>query len=148
MKFIKAHKLFFICLFIFIVLAIIAFAILQKYIIFNGDVYGNRLDGIKEVKLDDKISDIEKGFMEKEDIAKSHAYVTGRILNIVNEMKSDSTIDTLKGYKDIVLQKLSEEEKKFYDIQIIYNKEGAENLYPVFGYFAKGSTDFKWSYRS
>lgn len=148
MEFIKKHKLFITLFVLFIILAFAMFIILQKFIIFHGDTYGNRLDDIDKVSLDQKIKTIENAFSEKVEIEKSDVYVTGRILNIINTVNAETSLEKLQEYGNIIFENVTEEERNLYDIQIIYKKEAAENLYPVFGYLGKGLGEIKWSYQS
>lgn len=148
MRFIKNHIGLFIFLFIFIVLAVASFLLLEKFIIFHGDSYGNRLQDLEGSHIsNDELKKLENDFEEKESIKKAKAYVTGRIINIMNDVEGDPSLETLQSYQEIVFADVPEELRKLYDIQMIYKKENAENLFPIFGYLGKGLTEFRWSYQ-
>ena len=148
MEFIKAHKGFIIILAIFILLGIISFLILEKFIIFHGSVYGNRLKNIKKNEVSKKVlKQIEDEFAEKNNIKSSKVYITGRIINIINNVEGESSLENLQSYTEIVFNDIKEKQRKLYDIQIIYKNDKDEDKFPIIGYLGKGLTEFCWSYR-
>ena len=144
MEFIKAHKGLFITFFIFILLAVLSFWILENFIIFHGSVYGNRLDDIKKSEISKKtLKQIEDDFKGKENIKASNAYITGRIVNIINDVEGEASIENLQSYTEIIFNDIKEKQRKLYDIQIIYRNK----TFPIIGYLGKGLTEFRWSYQ-
>ena len=113
----------------------------------SKDKYGNRLDGIKEVKISDKKQEeLEKSITENELVKSTDIDIKGKLIyiNIVLETGKHSDSEALAIS---ILDLFSEEEKTFYDIQyIIENEDKAiEENFPVMGYIKKGNSVIKWT---
>ncbi len=113
----------------------------------SKDKYGNRLDGINEVKLnDDKISDIENKISENELVKSTEIDIRGKLIYI-NIILNTGTHSDSESIAQASLELFSKEEKEFYDIQyIIENEDKAitEN-FPVMGYIKAGNSVIKWT---
>ena len=83
----------------------------------GGGVYGNRLEGIEEVKLTNKfLTEIKDGLKEDESIVDANVRLQGKIVYIIFELKSEVSVDTAKLIASNTLEKFSTEELAFYDI--------------------------------
>ena len=151
MKFIKEHKFYFIggaVLLLVIVVGIFAFS----NIIFpnSGEsVYGDRLGGIENVKIEsDLITRIEQEFKEKEQVNEISYRLSGRIMNFMIDVKKDTKLEDAQSLAEELLTYFSEEEQKFYDIQVYLTCKEAEEseVYPMIGYKHKTSDVFQWNY--
>lgn len=108
----------------------------------NGDVYGNRLDGIENVPVTDEIkTNITQAIATTEKSDSSKITLNGKILKITINVKDDVSLDDSKKIYDSFKDKLPENIKNFYDIEvIIINKN-----YSVFGYLKAGRTNLVWT---
>ena len=113
----------------------------------SKDKYGNRLDGINEVKLnDDKISDIENKISENKLVKSTEIDIRGKLI-YSNIILNTGTHSDSESIAQASLELFSKEEKEFYDIQyIIENEDKAitEN-FPVMGYIKAGNSVIKWT---
>ena len=100
---------------ILLIIIIVIFAIL--FLGGGGSVYGNRLEGIEEVKLTNKfLTEIKDNLKEDESIVDANVRLQGKIVYIVFELKSEVSVDTAKLIASNTLEKFSVEELAFYDI--------------------------------
>ncbi len=130
-----------------LVLTILVF--IMKFVFFPNDgnaLYGDRLDGINEVKIkDSKLEQIEATLEEKEEIEKATASISGRILNVIITVKDDVSVDTAKTFTDKIDEALDEDQKKFYDIQVFVKKNNDDEKFPIIGYHHQNSDHYSWS---
>ena len=109
-------------------------------------VYGNRLDGIEKVKITEKqsnkiISDIKaKGYVKE-----ASTNTNGKIVNVVVEIKKGTDIKTAKELGKVVLGSLSDDQKKFFDVQLfLKNEDKNAKGYPAIGYKNSSANDFAY----
>ena len=147
MEFIKKHKVLFIVLTIILLLVIVVFCLLKNFTVDNSkDEYGNRLDGIENVQISDtNVSKMKEEIKSLEEVSKISYRLQGRLIYIELTLKDGVVIDTAKEIATKTLEYFSEEEKKYYDIQVILNNENKElEGYPKIGYKHKTSETLVW----
>ena len=108
----------------------------------NGEpVYGNRLEGIEEVKVtEEQTADLVKELKSKDYVANASTHISGRIINVIVETKEGTKTSTAKTLGKVVLKAFDKDQLKFYDIQLFLNNENDNAKgYPLIGY--KNSTD-------
>ena len=108
----------------------------------NGEpVYGNRLEGIEEVKVtEEQTADLVKELKSKDYVANASTHISGRIINVIVETKEGTKTSTAKTLGKVVLKAFDNDQLKFYDIQLFLNNENDNAKgYPLIGY--KNSTD-------
>lgn len=113
----------------------------------SQDVYGNRLDGIEKVELkDDRLTEIENVVKENELVSKVNANLQGKLLYIVITLNEGTPTDA-ENIAIKVMEKLTEDEKTFYDIQFMFesNNEVEENVFPIMGYKKSSATTISWT---
>ena len=112
----------------------------------NGDEnkkYGNRLDDIEEAgqtitkeQTDKIIEAVEK----KNFVNRASTTVEGRIINVIVEVKKNTSTSTAKSLDSVVLDAISSEQKKLYDVQLLIKNENEKAKgFPMIGY--KNSSD-------
>ncbi len=108
----------------------------------SKSLYGNRLDGIEDVKITDKdLSKIDKKLKEVEGVKEVDSDIKGRLINF--NVKVDDGIDLSINdqLEPIITDSFDKEELKYYDLQLfIKNKEKT-----IIGYKHKTSDKFVWS---
>lgn len=151
MEFIKKHKFYIIGGIIFVI--IMAFAIygVCELVLPNSgkNIYGNRLEGIEAVKVsDDTVRRIKQELEDSEKVNTVTYHLSGRILNFSIDVKKDTDLITSVSFADKLLEFLSEEQKKYFDIQVflVCSEDEESTLYPYIGYKHKNSTGYKWNY--
>ena len=134
---------------IIIVIILILLILLFKVLIPNYglDLYGNRLNGVSSYPIDNSIIDGFKGELKGLDGVKSVEYLLeGKLIDIIIKVDDSLNKDTAKSYADKILPHFSDEEKGYYDIEVMINSENSESeAYPIIGYKHKTSESFKWS---
>lgn len=109
-------------------------------------IYGERLDGIEEVKISKtKKEDIENSIKEVGNNKSVKVTIQGKIINVMITINDDVTRDSAKGLADKVLEKLSEDEKRFYDIQVFIKKDVEDAQLPIIGYHHPKKNGFSWT---
>lgn len=147
MDFIKKYKKIIIVLFVILVLLILFFSFLSIFMIDSKqDEYGNRLDGIENVKIsDDTVSKIKSELGSLEEVEKVEYRLQGRLIYLSFKMKDGVSVDTAKEISTRTLDYFDEEEKSYYDIQVIISSVNEESQgYPFMGYKHKTEETIVW----
>jgi len=149
---INRHKGLSIVLGLSLILFIIMLIIFGSLFLGNGEgKYGNRLDGIEEVKLSNSfLKEIETGLEEDERIISSTVRLQGKIVYINFEVNSDVSVDTAKEIANSTLEKFSEEEMAFYDFSYLVkwtteNEEGEKVTNGIAGTKHPKKESITWS---
>lgn len=148
MKFLKKNKKITIGVIVTIlVLLAIFFIVIFILPLFGHNKYGDRLDGIDQVKISSETKNNLVEVLEKTGHFESVNYtLNGRIINLVAATKKDVKAKEAKEAANKVLDKLSKEEKEYYDVQIFLTQEDVEkSAYPYIGYKSKTAKGFVWT---
>ncbi|MGM9878760.1 MAG: hypothetical protein ACI31R_01905 [Bacilli bacterium] len=108
----------------------------------NGEpVYGNRLDGIEDVKVtDEQTSELVKELKSKDYVTNASTHISGRIINVIVETKKGTKTSTAKTLRKVVLETFDDDQIDYYDFQLfLKNEDDSAKGYPLIGY--KNSTD-------
>ena len=111
--------------------------------VFSNNKYGDRLNGIEDHKISSNtIDDIEKTIKENKQVSEVTYHNEGRILNFIITVSADMKTEDAKALDDIILDKISDDNKSYYEIQILIDTEEENNSYPIVGYKNKSKDDF------
>ena len=145
LKFIKKNSRLIVGIVIVVFLVIIA--IMAKNFFFPDDAeayYGTRLEGIDKVKITDK-----KKEELKENFKDSSKSVTvrlaGRIIYIDVKVNDDVSTDTARDLANKTLEKLSDEEKGYYDVQFLIGNDADKDHFPIIGYKHHAKQAISWT---
>lgn len=131
---------------IFIIFGVFMYITIKAYVdpIDETAVYGNRLDGIEKFAIkEDKKKEIIEFINEDENVDKSVINIKGKIINIYIKINNkDNSISKMKEKTKEILEKFSEEEIGFYDVQIFVKNEDAN--YNMIGYKKSTNDDISW----
>lgn len=146
MKFIKQHKKALIILAIIIVLIILLFSFFRVFLVDpSKSVYGDRLDGMDKVKISSEATKkLEKEMSELNEIEKADYHLKGRLIYVNLLVKDGVPVNTAKDIANKVLEYFTDEERAYYDIQIILSSKNEQEGYPVMGYKHKTSYVIIW----
>ncbi len=147
----KLRKNKLLVLFSILFLLLIAFCVKVIIIFTESDevaIYGTRLEGIDKVVINEK--DMSKKIIEKlgEDIDNIDFRTQGRLINIIINVKGNISRDAAKEDAKKTIEEFSDDEKKYYDIQIFVNKkEQTEDSkqFPIIGYKHHERSDISWT---
>ena len=146
-------------------IAIIAVIIIGIKLILPGNAskYGDRLEGINKIKFGTAEKDkIVKKLKENDKVTEAKIDVQGKIVNVIFNVKKDTSKDDAKKIAGDSLGSFSDEVKNFYDIQFmiskkdedgtkktVTNSEGKteeiiETVFPIMGYKNAKSKGIVW----
>lgn len=125
---VSRHKLLSaICLLALIVI------IMMMYVFFNlfvggSNKYGDRLKGIESHKVEKKEQEEVVSFLkEKNEVNDASIRIQGKIIYIHIEYTRETSLDTAKAIATESLAKISDDEKKFYDIGYYLTQTSDDN---------------------
>ena len=152
MKKIKENKvLLVLALMLLTCFGIILFVLFKYfYVGGNSNKYGDRLDGIESYEVHSSLKgELEELYKETKMNVKS-IKVSGKIIYVTFALTEVIKTDDAKNLVLKSLEKFSDDEKNFYDIQFIItcNTEESEednNLYPIMGYKNSSSYEVVWT---
>ena len=125
-KFYNEHRVFTILMSIVIVcMIVIATVLFQCFYVGNSkDKYGNRLEGIENVRIsDDRLSEFESKLITEKIVKGASIKVTGKIIYI--DMSFEENVDLVEA-ESIALKSLenfSEEEQAYYDFNFTLKQD-------------------------
>ncbi len=129
-----------------IILIAIAFLMFFAYQT-KTDVYGNRLNGIESVEISKTHKDEILSFItEQEIVDKATMNIKGKIIYL-NVYLKESKVDDAQSIAVKVLEKFSEDEKNFYDINYTFalTTEVEDSPFPIMGYKKSDKTIISWT---
>lgn len=158
-KFYNDNRVFVILMGIVIICVAIMLFLLGKYVVSSntGDKYGNRLDGIEDVIIEEKQKeDIASALKENESVTSAKVIVHGKIINFVIKFVKDTKIDEMQSIAIKSLDSFEEEYKNYYDMQFLLEREVdeveesedeevEEEISAIIGYIKAGATTISWS---
>ena len=147
MSFIRKNKFIIIAIGVFLILVFLAFQVVTMLFPKEGTaLYGDRLDGIKEVELTDKkLSNIESTLKEDSATKEAKASVQGKIVEVIITVQDETSVDTAKALSNKVLDCLTKDERKFYDVQVVVKKDSDATDFPIIGYRHHAKDTFSWT---
>ena len=107
--------------------------IMMMYVFFNlfvggSNKYGDRLKGIESHKVEKKEQEEVVSFLkEKNEVNDASIRIQGKIIYIHIEYTKETSLDTAKAIATESLAKISNDEKKFYDIGYYLTQTSDEN---------------------
>lgn len=127
-EWIKAHRGLSIIGLLSLVLFIIMLIIMLNLLLGgSSNKYGNRLDGINNVKITDEVySDVKQELEDTGLTEKTSTRLQGKIIYTTIVLKSDTSVEKAKEIASNTIDNYSEEQLKFYDICFFlkWNGEG------------------------
>ncbi len=110
---------------------------------FGDNNYGHRLDDEDKYKVSSStVDNIKETVGSKDGVLKITYHKEGRILNFTVKLEDNVSLDTAKTYAELVADKLSKKNLKYYDVQIFFDSNGDD--FPIIGYRAKDNDNFSW----
>lgn len=128
-------------------LALIAAAVVFYFINqTKNDVYGNRLNGIESVTItNEHKNEIIDYIKENEKVESVVLNVKGKIIYI-SIFLTDGKYEDAQNIAIKSLDKLTEDEKNYYDINFIFDRNSEENtIFPIMGYKKSDATIITWT---
>ena len=107
---------------------------------------GNRFENIEKYKLtSEEKKEVKNVFTENENVKSAKVYANNKIINIMITLEDDIDFDEIKSLANSCLENFSEDNLKFYDVQIFVKSLNKESeTYPKIGYKFKEKVEFMW----
>ena len=145
LRFLKKHSRIIVGLIIIVFLVIIG--VMAKNFFFPEDAeayYGTRLEGIEKVKITDKkIEELKENF--KESSKSITVRLQGRIIYVDVKVNDDVSVDGAREMSNKTLEKLSDDEKSYYDVQFIISNDNDKDHFPIIGYKHHTKSGISWT---
>ena len=144
----RSNKYTMIAIGIFIAGLLILFLIYKVAFPNSGaPVYGDRLEGIEEVKIsNEELEALAEELDKKEMVTEADAYISGRIIKTIVIVKKDTKAEDAKTLSKLVYNYFDKEYQDFYDYEIfIKNEDDKAKGYPIIGYKSNDNTSFSYS---
>ena len=129
-----------------LILVIIAILLIKNLFMFDDfqAIYGTRLEGISKVAITNKEKTAVKNSIG--DAAKKvNVRTAGRIIDILIVVSKETSLEDAKKLGEKTLESFSDEQKKFYDIQIMIETDEESNQYPIIGYKHQSRDAITWT---
>ena len=135
---------------IIVSIVVIAVSLVLYFYTGNGkDEYGDRLQGIEDVQISDDINDkVADLYAENTAFNEVVVNVKGKIIYINIDIKENLSLVDAQSLAIKSLDAFSDEEKNFYDIQIIITAKTTEEeseIYPLMGYKNAKNSQVVWT---
>ena len=130
-----------------IIIFVVIIGIMAKNFFFPDDAeayYGTRLEGIDKVKINDKKKEeLKEHFNESS--SSINVRVQGRIIYFNVKLNEGVSVDTARDLSNKTLEKLSDDEKAYYDIQFIISNDSDTEHFPIMGYKHHTKSAISWT---
>lgn len=138
-----------------VVVLALAVVSLFGYIVYKNifaSVESKRYEGLDEYKITvDEINGIKEEFNKLNEIDTVNVYTESnkntksRIIKIRVNLKEDAGLDVVKEVSNSIVEKLSEENREFFDLEVFVTSDNEESeIYPQIGYKHRSKTEFSW----
>lgn len=163
-RFYKENRVFVILMGIALVCIAIIIWMFAGYVINSttNDKYGNRLDGISDVKINNnKIAEMESAILEMTKVQDVTINIHGKVINFNIDFDREASLEEMQNAAINCLEFFDEEYSNFYTLQFINTKMVEETVetevdgeivedvqdktYTILGYRKAGATTISWS---
>ncbi len=128
---------------------LIVFVVVLNFTFFSNNskaVYGDRLDGIEEVRItDNKLEQIESELNERDEVSSSDASTSGRILNVIITVNDDVSVETARSLTEVIDSAIDDDQRNYYDTQVFIKKNNDDASFPIIGYRHEDKTTYSWT---
>jgi len=146
MKYLKEHAKVIIIIVVFILVVVILFAIYNGVFVNNSSKYGDRLKGIENVELNPSMKKaIQDNIVTLNITSSVEVKVSGKIINVITVVDDDIDVNNSKEIGNKVLEKLTDEQKKYFDVQIFIKKSSEDDKFPIIGYKHHSKDNITWT---
>lgn len=130
---IKRHKLLTVVCSLTLILIVIMLVVFVNFFVGGNDKYGDRLDGIEEVKItsSDK-GDIVEFIEGHEEVDSASVRVQGKIIYVNIKFGEGVNLDKAKEIANGSLEKIEEDKRGYYDLGYFLTSDG-ENGFNITG---------------
>jgi len=129
-----------------LILLVLFLMIYPLYSTRSGNEYGDRLEGIKEVAINDNVNSEIKSYFESTEKVKSvKTNLKGKLYNITLTTNDGVSVNEIADISDNITTNFDEEQLKLYDIQIFISSTNENETKSIVGYKSKNTDKFIWT---
>ena len=112
--------------------------------------YGNRLDGISDVKIDkSQLTDLQNEVQEKGEVDTAKINVHGKIIYFTLTVNDDVSMATAKQVANDCFKLFEDDYLNYYDFHFILKKDTKDvKNFPALGYRKAGAKQISWSHNA
>jgi hypothetical protein len=129
------------------IIIIVLFAYFVFTLIFpknEGNLYGNRLIGIEEYKIEESVfTNLKESLIKEDKISDVRINTSGKVINFILEINEGVKVEEAKLFASTILVAFTKEQREYYDLQLFLVSE--DEGYPKIGYKHHTTLDFVWS---
>lgn len=129
-----------------ILIVIILFFLLKGWMFpdISKSLYGNRLEGIEDVPIEEKqVTELKNKIKDNSFVKNVDYRLQGRLVNVEVEVSKDADKEKVKELANVLTETFTNEQKKYYDLQIFISSSDYSSN--VIGYKHKSSESFAWT---
>lgn len=143
-KFYKNNRIYCILMLISILCIILMGVCVVTYFVnqLSMSPYGSRLDNIEEHDLGSTLDDLKEFYKSQEHVLDANVRLQGKIIYVYVTCETDLKNDEIQNIATSSLEKISDDNRSFYDMQFIFTREG---LNGYFGSKNANATIITWS---
>lgn len=147
----KQNKVLLVLAIILIICFALIIFLLFKYFYVgdNSSNYGDRLDGIESHEIHKGLESEIKEIYKETKMSLKSIKTSGKIIYVTFNLSEVIKVEDAKNLVLKSLEKFSDDEKGFYDIQFIITCDGEtsteKQLYPIMGYKNSSSSEVIWT---
>lgn len=147
MEFIKKNKFTMVAIVIFVLIVIAGVWVKNAFFPNVGKaLYGNRLKGIEEVKIQSqKLEQVTGAIQDKEFVEKVTSDIKGRLVTFIVTIKDDVEVGTAKELTGTLKEGFEEKQLAYYDMQLMVKKNGEDARFPIIGYKHHANGEFSFT---
>ncbi len=147
MDFIKKNKFTALAIGCFLVLVLILVQVKNTFFPdMKTAIYGNRLDGIKDIEITKKELSTLKDTLEKnETVSKVSTIINGKIVNVMITVGEELGVNQAKELAGLAYQEFTKEQQQNYDFQVFVQKTNDAPDFPIIGYKHHKREEFSWT---
>jgi hypothetical protein len=110
----------------------------------EGNLYGNRLIGIEEYKIEESVfTNLKESLIKEDKISDVRINTSGKVINFILEINEGVKVEEAKLFASTILVAFTKEQREYYDLQLFLVSE--DEGYPKIGYKHHTTLDFVWS---
>ena len=145
MKFIRKHFSLILIILIVIILGIGLFFAKEFFLSNDTEaIYGSRLKDIKKYPISEETKKKIIDGYNNQYADQTKIRLAGRIIYIEIEAKEGVDVNTMRASGGLIVEPLSEEQKSYYDIQVLVTSKTNDKDFPLLGYKHHTKKDISW----
>lgn len=127
---------------------IVIFVLLKNFFGTTANKYGDRLDGIDNVRItEEKQDDLKNKLTGKDQVENATVNISGKIIYVTLKFTEKASLAEAQSIAVTVLDEFSDEEKKFYDFEftLLQDKSEKNDGFKIMGAKNTNGANIAWN---